>query len=184
MNHTKFVVSRFENRNGVTSWRVSGVLHGIRLRKNFKTREEAAAEKAALEIKALQSTSGLRSIATALTEERVREAEALFQRVEGKSHPLSFYVDFALANYREPEKQKTLAEGITEYVAAREHEFAQDQLSAPQMKRIRNDLKRLGYRFAVNRNGRAFVNAPRRLAHQRARQPAQDARDTFGKQVE
>ncbi|MCX6950055.1 MAG: hypothetical protein NTX39_10390 [Opitutae bacterium] len=71
MNHTKFVVSRFENRNGLCSWRVSGFLHGVRLRKNFKTREEAAAEKAALEIKALQSTSGLRSIATALTEERV-----------------------------------------------------------------------------------------------------------------
>ena len=91
---------------------MSGILHGVRLRKNFKTREEAAAEKAALEIKALQSTSGLRSIATALTEERVREAEALFQRVNGKSHPLSFYVDFALANYREPDKQKTLAEGM------------------------------------------------------------------------
>lgn len=143
MNHTKFVVSRFENRNGICSWRVSGFLHGVRLRKNFKTREEAAAEKAALEIKALQSTSGLRSIATALTEERVREAEALFQRMEGKSRPLSFYVDFALANYREPAQQKSLAEGIAEYVAAKEHEFAQDQISAPQMQRIRNDLKRL-----------------------------------------
>jgi hypothetical protein len=143
MNHTKFVVSRFENRSGLCSWRVSGFLHGVRLRKNFKTREEAAAEKAALEIKALQSTSGLRSIATALSEERVREAEALFQRMEGKSRPLSFYVDFALANYREPEKQKSLAEGIADYVAAKEHEFAQDQISAPQMQRIRNDLKRL-----------------------------------------
>jgi integrase len=147
MNHTKFVVSRFENRSGLCSWRVSGFLHGVRLRKNFKTREEAAAEKAALEIKALQSTSGLRSIATALSEERVREAEALFQRMEGKSRPLSFYVDFALANYREPEKQKSLAEGIADYVAAKEHEFAQDQISAPQMQRIRNDLKRLSLHF-------------------------------------
>jgi hypothetical protein len=147
MNHTKFVVSRFENRNGNCSWRVSGILGGVRLRKNFRTREEAAAEKATLEIKALQATSGLRSIATALTEEQVREAEALFQRVAGKSRPLSFYVDFALTNYREPENQKSLADGIAEYVAAREHEFAQDQLSAPQMKRIRNDLKRLSRHF-------------------------------------
>ena len=147
MNNTTFVVSRFENRNGISSWRVSGFLHGLRLRKNFKTREEAAAEKAVLEIKALQATSGLRSIATALTEERVREAEALFQRVEGKSRQLSFYVDFALATYREPDKQKSLAEGITEYVAAKEHEFAQDQISAPQMQRIRNDLKRLLLHF-------------------------------------
>jgi hypothetical protein len=49
----QFVVSRFENRNGVTSWRVSGLLHGVRIRKNFKTREEAAAELAALELKAV-----------------------------------------------------------------------------------------------------------------------------------
>ena len=68
MNHTAYVVSRFENRNGVISWRVAGLLHGIRIRKNLKTRPEAAVEKVALEIQALQSTSGLRSIATALTE--------------------------------------------------------------------------------------------------------------------
>jgi integrase len=40
-----------------------------------------------------------------------------------------------------------LADGIAEYVAAREREFAQDQLSAPQLKRIRNDLKRLSRHF-------------------------------------
>jgi hypothetical protein len=62
MNHTAFAVSRFENRNGVTSWRVSGLLAGVRIRKNFKTREEAAAEKATLEIKALQIASGQRAI--------------------------------------------------------------------------------------------------------------------------
>jgi integrase len=148
MNHTEFAVSRFENRNGVISWRVSGVLHDIRIRRNFKTREEAAAEKATLEIKALQASSGLRSIATALTEEQVREAEALFQRMEGRSRPLSFYVDFALTNYREPEKQKPLADAVAEYITAKEHEFAQDQISIPQMSRIRWDLKRLSEYFA------------------------------------
>ena len=43
MNHTEFVISRFENRNGTTSWRVSGWLHGLRIRKNLKSKEEAAA---------------------------------------------------------------------------------------------------------------------------------------------
>jgi len=38
--NTKFAVSRFENRNGVTSWRVSGFLHGVRIRWNFKNRAE------------------------------------------------------------------------------------------------------------------------------------------------
>ena len=106
MNHTTFVIGRFENRNGATSWRVSGTLHGERIRKNFKTRDEAVAEKSFLEISSLQATSGLRAIATALTEPQVREAEALFQRMTGKPLPLAFYLDFALANYREPEKQK------------------------------------------------------------------------------
>jgi hypothetical protein len=35
-----FAVSRYENRNGVSSWRVAGWLHGVRIRKNFKTKEE------------------------------------------------------------------------------------------------------------------------------------------------
>lgn len=78
MNHTTFDVSRFQNASGSTAWRVTGWLHGLRVRKNFKSREEAAAEKAALEIKALQATSGLRSIATPLTDAQVREAAGGF----------------------------------------------------------------------------------------------------------
>jgi hypothetical protein len=55
MNHEyKFSVSRFRNRNGVFSFRVEGCLNGVRIRRNFKTQEEAATEKAALELKALQ----------------------------------------------------------------------------------------------------------------------------------
>jgi hypothetical protein len=59
MKHNVFAVSRFENRNGVTSWRVDGRLHGLRIRKNFKSREEAAAERAALELKSMQSEADL-----------------------------------------------------------------------------------------------------------------------------
>jgi hypothetical protein len=105
MNHTKFAINRFENRNGVTSWRVDGRLHGVRFRRNFKTREEAAAEQAALEIKAINAANGLHTIATPLTADQVREAEAVFHRLADRGRPLSFYVDFALANYREPERQ-------------------------------------------------------------------------------
>ena len=61
MSPTPFVVSRFVNRNGVTSWRVDGRIHGLRIRKNFKTRSEAGAEKAALDIKAIQADSGVRT---------------------------------------------------------------------------------------------------------------------------
>jgi hypothetical protein len=97
MNQSKFAVTRFENRNGSTSWRVDGRLHGVRFRKNFKTREEAAAEKSALEIKAAQTAHGMQTVATSLTANQVREAEAVFQRLRSRLCPISFYVDFALS---------------------------------------------------------------------------------------
>ena len=147
MPDTAFDVTRYENRNGVTSWRVAGWLHGFRIRKNFKSREEAAAEAATLEIKALQATSGLRSLATTLTDEQAREAEAAFRRLADKPRPLSFYLDFALANYRQPENQKSLSDAITDYKRSKSHEHEQGQLSAPQLARIGWDLKRLDEHF-------------------------------------
>lgn len=61
----------------------------------------------------------------------------------GQPRSLCFYLDFTLANYREPEKQKPLVEAVAAYIASKEHEFAQDQLSPPQIGRIRLDLRRL-----------------------------------------
>ena len=45
MSPSAFIVSRFVNRNGITSWHVDGRLHGLRIRKKFKTRVEAGTEK-------------------------------------------------------------------------------------------------------------------------------------------
>jgi len=89
---------------------VDGWLHDVRLRKNFKSREEAAVEKTALEIKAEQVASGLRSTATRLRDEQVREAEAAFHRLDGRTRSLTFYLDYALANYRDPIRDMPLAE--------------------------------------------------------------------------
>lgn len=151
MDFNKFAISPFKNRNQKTSWRVDGRLHGARIRKNFKTRQEAAAEKAALEIQYLQTASGLRSVVTSLTAEQVREAEAVFHRLRGNTHPMTFYVDFGLANYREPEKQKQLVDAVSDYVAARKHEFEQDQICRPQFDRIRWEMKRLEAYFTGKR---------------------------------
>lgn len=41
MKQSVFVVRRFKNRNGAFSWRVQGTLNGVRMRRNFKTHEEA-----------------------------------------------------------------------------------------------------------------------------------------------
>ena len=142
-----FGVSRFENRNGAISWRVDGRLHGVRIRRNFKTQEEAAAEKAALELKAVQTTSGLQSAITFLSTDQLREAEAAFRRLQTNPRSLTFYLDYALANYREPITQKLLTEAVTEYVATKQHEHEQDLLSEPHLTRLKRDLKRLEKHF-------------------------------------
>jgi redox-sensitive bicupin YhaK (pirin superfamily) len=49
MPKTEFAVHRFVNRTGAISWRVTGWLHGVRIRRNFETREEAAVEGATLQ---------------------------------------------------------------------------------------------------------------------------------------
>jgi len=76
-----------------------------------------------------------------------QDSARAFRPREGQARSLTFYVDFALANYREPEKQKPLADAVADYVAAKEYEFKQDQISPPQMQRIRWDLKRLADAF-------------------------------------
>jgi hypothetical protein len=110
MKSAKFLVRQFQNRNGVTSWRVDGRLHGLRIRKNFKTREEAGAERTALELQALQAAAGIRPATTFLTDTQLREAEDAFRRHEGRTRPLLAYLDYALANYRDQQQEKPLAE--------------------------------------------------------------------------
>ncbi len=147
MNETKFAVSRFENRNGVTSWRVSGWLHGVRIRKNFPTREEAAAEKGTLEIRAAQIAVGLRPALTFLTDAQLRDAEAVFGRLEGRPRDMGFYVDFALANYRAPEHEKPLVDGVKLYLEVKTKECERDMLSRRQLRSIRNELDSLARLF-------------------------------------
>jgi len=138
----------FHESSGEVVFRVSGWLDGKRIRKNFPTRAEADAERQILEVQQLQGDTGTRTAITRLTEEQLGEAEAVFGRMTGQPRSLSFYVDFALTNYREPERQRSLADAVADYIGAKEHEFAQDQISAPQMARIRMDLKRLNSHFA------------------------------------
>ena len=77
MPDSSFDVTRFENRNGVISWRISGWLHGLRIRKSFKSREEAGAEWAALEAKAARAAGNVRGTSTFLTDDQLRAAEAI-----------------------------------------------------------------------------------------------------------
>src|SRR5579863_7796886 len=148
MNYRKFVIGRFENRNGKISWRVEGRIDGVRFRRNFKSKEEAVAEKAILDLKHLQLSSNIRSATTFLTDTELRQAEAAFQRLgRNPVQPLLFYLEFALANYREPQAAKPLAEAVAEYVEVKRKQFERTLLSRLQLKNIVNGLKALQARF-------------------------------------
>lgn len=140
MPEQAFTVSRFENRNGSTSWRVSGLLAGVRIRKNFKTREEAAAEKAALEIRAFQACAGMRIATTFLSDSQLRDAETAFRRIADRGQSLGFYLDFALANYREPARQQALEAAVADYLESKRRDQSHDLLSLRQLRSISREL--------------------------------------------
>jgi hypothetical protein len=52
-----FAVGRFKNLNGVLSFRVISQLNGVLVRRDFRSQEEASAEKAALELQAAKMGS-------------------------------------------------------------------------------------------------------------------------------
>jgi integrase len=151
MKHTSpFVISEFTNPSGNIVFQLYARLDGKRFRKNFATRAEAEAERQVQEVQLLQRETGIRAAATRLTDEQLHEAESMFRRVAGHAHPLSFYVEFALANYREPVTQKLLAEAVTEFLVIKDHEREQDLISEPYLTRVKRDLKRLQKHFPAS----------------------------------
>jgi integrase len=147
MNQSKFSITRFENYNGTTAWRVDGNLHGLRIRKNFKSREEAGAGKAVLEIQALQAASGIRPATTFLTDAQLREAEDAFRRLNGRPRSLLDYLDYALTNQRDPNKQKLLTDAVAGYYATKKKAFERTLLSFRQLRSIENELDALKAHF-------------------------------------
>jgi len=145
--NTPFVITRFKNVSGTYSWRVSGWLHGIRIRKNTKNREEAGAEKTLLEIRQAQAATGLRAATTFLTDAQLREAEDAFRRLVDKPKSLLFYLDHAVLNYREPTNHQTLAEAIAAYLAVKTRENHDKLLSISQLNHIRRHLTRLKQQY-------------------------------------
>lgn len=140
MSFPTFAITRFKNRNGTASWRITGWLHGIRIRKNLKSREAAAAEKAALELRSMQAASGLHTVTSSLNLAQIREAEAVFHRLTSQPHSLSFCVDYTLANFRAPLRQQPLAQAIADYTAFKQREHERGIISAVQVRSIRKEL--------------------------------------------
>ena len=85
----------------------------------------------------------MRVAATRLDAAQLREAEAFFTRLVGQKRPLTFFAEFALANYQEPENRRMIEDAVGDYIAAKEHDWKQDHISRSQMQRIRMDLKKV-----------------------------------------
>jgi integrase len=140
MNQPSFVVTKFTNPSGEIVFRASGWQQGRRYRKNFPTRAEADAECVVLEIGRLKSDTGVHTAATRLTDAQLQEAEGAFCRLKDKPRSLFFYLDYALANYREPEQQKPLADAVTDYVVVKAKEHERTLLSMRQLRSIKEEL--------------------------------------------
>ncbi|MBT5903995.1 MAG: site-specific integrase [Opitutaceae bacterium] len=121
---------------------MTGYLGDRRIRRNFKSRQEALTEKASLEIQALQEASGFQHVVTRLSEYQVREAEIAFQRMENQTASLPELLDFALLNYRHPSESQPLDVAVNHYIESKAKEFEQGNLSEPQLKHITWDLGR------------------------------------------
>ena len=135
-----FVITQFTNPSGEIVFRVDGRMDGKRVRKNFKTRAEAEAERRLLQIQRLQGESGIRTAATRLTDEQLQQAEAAFLRLKDAPQSLLTYLECGLANYRGPQQQKLLGEAVADYLAAKDAAHKRTLLSGRQLRSIKNEL--------------------------------------------
>jgi hypothetical protein len=99
--------------NGHTyfAWKVDGRINGIRHRRFFSKREDAEAHKAVKEIQALNEAKLVRTTASHLSGEQLRDAEAALQRLQGR-YSLVLAADWLLRTFRDTLTQKSFAESI------------------------------------------------------------------------
>jgi integrase len=142
-----FVISQFTNPSGEIVFRVDGRIDGKRIRRNFKTRADAEAERRLLNVQRFQGDAGLRTAITRLTDEQLHEAEAAFLRLKDTPQSLLTYLDCGLANYRSPEQEKPLAEAVAEYLATKRAAHERTLLSGRQLRSIQNELATFQRRF-------------------------------------
>ncbi|MES2923885.1 MAG: hypothetical protein V4819_20190 [Verrucomicrobiota bacterium] len=84
---------------------------GRRIRKRFKTRDEADGELAILRVSVTNEKTALHSVTTRLSSLQVSEAEAAFNRL-GKRYSLGDAVEYYLKHFAEPDERKELPEAI------------------------------------------------------------------------
>jgi hypothetical protein len=105
--------------NGVTydTFLLSGWLNGRRIRKHFKSRDEALGEKNSLEIEAANNGGEIRARNTRLSAEQIAEAELAIGRLGSKS--LSLAVEWFLATYKPPVTAMAIEAAVEAFLEAK-----------------------------------------------------------------
>jgi hypothetical protein len=139
-NSGRFTIKRISVKNGgftYTTYRLSGALNGVRVRKNFKDRQEALGEKNRLEVAAANEEGATAARNTSLTTEQLREAEAAFHRLADRS--LSLAVDHFIKTYREPKTDLSLDEVAAQFLE--EKKVSRRKVSSVTIGNYRQDLR-------------------------------------------
>jgi hypothetical protein len=115
--------------NGHTylAWKVDGRINGTRHRRFFSKREDAEAHKAAKEVQALNEAKVIRTTASHLSSEQLRDAEAALQRLRGRV----MAADWLLRTFRDTLTQKTFAESFPIFLEERGRRGAQGREGNP-----------------------------------------------------
>jgi integrase len=88
------------------SHQVYGYLNGQRVRKNFKSRDQALGELNRLQVQAANRDGSINSVNTRLTTAQLAEAEAAFARLGDR--PLTGAIDWYLTHYKPPTEAMAL----------------------------------------------------------------------------
>ncbi|MDQ8193628.1 hypothetical protein QEH59_04290 [Coraliomargarita sp. SDUM461004] len=140
-----FKISKFTNPQGSDAWRVAGTLNGERIRKNFKTRDEATAFRQKLNIRLLNEQNEGQTIWTTLSHAQNADAIAavnLLKRSKS-SKSLPFAVNYFLEHYKESTESKTIEAAVLEYRNEKSRELERGIISSRQERAIKYEMAKL-----------------------------------------
>jgi integrase len=149
MAKQRFKIIPFTNPSGVRVWRLSGTLHGERVRRNFADRADAVTERQRLMVRYLNEKTEGQTIWTTLTQDQNQDAVAALAalRRAGSRRSLCDAIDFFLTHHREAEINLLTELAIERYLGDRQESQERGALSLPQLRSIRKELKNLALRF-------------------------------------
>ncbi len=150
MAKQRFKINKFTNPGGSEAWRLSGTLNSKQIRKNFKSRNDAVAERQQLSIRYLNEQSEGQTVWTTLTHGQNKEAIAAINLLKqtNSNKPLTFAVNYFLEHYKEAAETMTIEEAVREYCDHKSKEMERGIISFCQEQGIIREMKKLKRYFA------------------------------------